>query len=151
MSQGFSANIASSAGFSRATTTNTAASYTAQQWITGAPIALDSDPNSVAPAASRIISVPAFITPMLTQFGSNASGTGALIACCMADGTTASVRIWQRFNDEEIWVPIGGATSLTFATNNLLAFAGPVWSSSQKFFAQVTANNGCTKLAILIR
>lgn len=124
-------------------THNTAASYSADLWITGAPIATDSDPTNLASvtAARRIT---------IRQGIFMASGTQ--ISAWAADGSsTIVVRFWWYDAGQDLWIPNGTVATLTTATTNVTnavhgAMPGSLW------FCQVTANAGSTtKLGITIR
>lgn len=147
MSAGLSSAISSSGAPSSILTQNSARSYTARLWITGSPIALDSDPNSVAPSASRIFTIPHYCVAFISGFN---SGVGPTVAAAMGDGVTCTVRHWFYDDSMLIWTPTNLPLALTYATTALNFTIGAAMLGN-RLFTQVTANNGCTKLAILVR
>lgn len=131
-----------------AATKNGAPSYTATQWIQGSPIAVDSDPNSVAPPASRIFTAPSYVFRALSAFAT--TGSGPVIYYAMGDGATISTRSWWYDDAQGLWVPFAGAGGLDFTTF-AMGTGGASVVPGQRYFVQVTANSGCTKLAVVIR
>jgi len=125
------------------TTKNTAASYTALLWLTGAPVGLDSAPTDLASvAAGRRMTIPAgiFVTSAL------------IIAAYAYDGSsTTTGRFWWYDPTFDIWVPNGNVVTLTTASTNVgTAIIGCVPGMLHHY--QVVANaGGTTKIAVLIR
>lgn len=148
MSAGLSFALTNSGLSSRIETSNVAPSYTAACWITGSPIALDSDPNSVAPPVARIFTTPSRIAQVLPAILT--AGCGPAIGVAVADGVSATVRLWWFDDFTGLWSPLGTSFSPTFAAANYLSLAGGAQIGC-KYFVQVTANNGVTKMAALIR
>lgn len=132
-----------------AETSNAAPSFTAQCWITGASGFTDSDPNSVPPAASRIIRFPAYMPQAPNPPISATLWLGAQLMAVLADGTSATIRFWWYDDVEELWVPSGATVALTYATGN--QSAQTIRFIAAKWFCQVTANTGVTKIAFFIR
>jgi hypothetical protein len=131
--------------------------YSAPIWITGAAGFTDSDPNSVAPAAGRILTIP--ITThrnrwdpwfILLSGGATAVGTGHAAVTFLADGTSASIRYWWKDDTLGTWFPVGLIGNLNYATNNGFNFSGIILPGA-KIFAQITANSGVTKFAMVAR
>lgn len=124
-------------------TQNTAPSFTARLWITGAPIGTDTAPTNLAsvPEARRI-TVPSgiFVTPGLS-----------LIAYAIDGSSTIVGRFWWYDHVQLIWVPNGAGVTLTTATTNSGAVTIGCMPGALHHF-QVTANAGSTtQVAILTR
>lgn len=129
------------------TTRNTADSYTAQCWITGAAGFVDASPNVTPPDPARIISAPANVIGIANGFP---LGTSPSVAAFVADGTGATLRFWWYDDTQATWVQSGNAFARTYAGNNVLDLVG-LAAPGKRFFCQVTANTGVTKVAFLIR
>jgi hypothetical protein len=126
--------------------TPTASTFTAQCWIEngGAAIAVDSSPNSVAPAANRIIRAPSYafnLHDRVFQLG---------VVAFVADGTGATLRMWWYDDVQLLWIARGQAVSVTYAGTNSTQFSA-LSMPGAKWFCQVTANTGVTKIAFMIR
>jgi hypothetical protein len=123
------------------TTQNTANSFTAQQWITGAANFTDAAPtNAASVAAARRITTPPgiFVTP------------GLLVSAFLGDGTSASIRMWWLDDVQDLWVPFQATVALTLAATSSTS-VGVGCMPGAKLYAQVTANSGVTKIAFMVR
>jgi hypothetical protein len=124
--------------------------FTATCWRTGAAGFTDSDPNSVAPTDAQILTTPSYVfaySSLPTSFVAN----GVLMSCFVADGSTASTRFWWFDDVQLIWIPVlNSVSSMTYATTNATNVAVRSVPGC-RFFCQVTANSGVTKIAVLLR
>jgi hypothetical protein len=125
------------------TTRNKAASYSADAWITGAPIPTDSPPTNLAsvPVGRRItIRSGIVMTP------------GTQISAFAADGSSTCVgRFWWYDLSNNLWVANGAGLTLTTGGTNVGNVIHGTMPGSLWFF-QVTANaGGTTKIGILVR
>jgi hypothetical protein len=126
--------------------------FTATQWIKngGAAIGTDSDPNTSPPPANRIAQLPSSIFGISIFSPFNVSGLGIFATLISADGTAITVRPWWKDDLKGEWVPLTTAVTLTTAGNNFQQLSIRVMPGA-KFFVQVTANTGVTKMCLLIR
>jgi hypothetical protein len=125
----------------RVETQNTANSYTAQLWITGAASFTDAAPtNAASVAAARRITTPTgiFVTPGLTA------------TAAIADGTSATLRIWWLDEVMDLWVPFAAGAALTLAAATTATVQVGCMPGC-KFHCQVVANSGATKFAFTVR
>jgi len=117
-------------------------SYTLGVWVQngGSAIATDSDPNSAAPAAARIIKHPGSISGSVQING----GTSCSLRVACVGGTSMTTIVYWFDDTLSLWVPFGAAAAtLTTAGANQLAFnIGNV--SGSRWFARVVANTGVT-------
>ena len=136
----------------KADTQNASAGFTAWQWITngGSAIAVDSDPNSVAPPASRVFYPPTSIFIGSFEAGNGNTLTSTNISPCAADGTSVTVRAWWYDDTQSLWIPESSGPTLTYASTNVSNIAMRCMPGV-KHFLQVTSNTGVTKIAVLVR
>lgn len=120
----------------------------ADYWITGPAGFTDAgDPNSVAPAASRIMSMPRRVL-FFSESSSLAGATGLRALAFLADGTTATMRFWWFDDAIGVWIGLGSAAAAaTYATTNRLAVAIRN-VPGLKTFLQISANTGVSKVAV---
>jgi hypothetical protein len=113
----------------------------------GGAIAVDSDPTSVAPPASRIMTGPrgGF---WATFTNSGAAALGPFLTMISVDGTAITVRWWWYDDRKALWVPGTTAVTLTTASSN---FQQLRYNLGAKLFVQCTANTGVARVAIVFR
>lgn len=135
------------------TTRNKAASYAAAVWVErgGAALTNESDPNTLAPDDPT---QPNSVTQGTSRIIQARSGifitSGFQIIGYAIGGTSSTVRFWWYDDTKALWVPNGGAVTLTSGTTNS-GSATVGCMPGAKWFAQVLANTGITKLAYLLR
>ncbi len=111
----------------------------------GGAIPTDSDPNSVAPPASRIIHV----SPRRGVVQN--VGAGFLRAIAI-DGTTITIRGWIYEAALGVWVRWAPDLTITYGTGGTIIPSGLVINfaigslAGAPLFGQITANTGVTKL-----
>ena len=105
----------------------------------GAAIAVDSSPNSVAPAVDRIYQIPPYILGIFLP------ATGPVLLLFAADGTACTARTWWLDEANSLWIPETLESTMTYAANNR---ATPTVRNcpGKKIFVQVTANTGVTTI-----
>ena len=134
-----------------AETKNAAPSFTAQCWIQngGAALALDNSPNVTPPAANRIISTPDYIFNMPFPDAAGGVPMATTVQAFLADGTTATLRLWMYDDGQATWIPMANQSARTYATFNGHGIPCRTVPGA-KFFCQVIANNGVTKIAFFL-
>jgi len=135
------------------TTQNTGPLFRAQCVITGAANFTDATPNVTPPAAARIITTPAYMLAFNESVAVNlAARTSPALAAFLVDGTSASVRPWWYDDAVGTWFPGGDVVALTYASGAAASQMMNVrHTPGCRYFCQVTANVGVTKIAFLIR
>lgn len=115
-------------------------------WIDGGGVAIPTDntPNQTPPAANRIFLMPRYIFAL-------GLGFTPAVNCFVADGTQATVRIWQYDDSQATWFAIGNVSAtLSYSAQNFSNTQCRCVSGA-KFFCQVVSNTGVTKIACTIR
>jgi hypothetical protein len=133
-------------------TTQNQSSTFAASWITngGSAIGLDPNPNVTPPTADRIIRMPAYMFACDIPAAAGSLGVSPRIAVYLADGTSADVRYWFYDDALAIWTPLQVTLSMTTAAVNVGALT-ILTMIGAKYFPQITANVGVTKIAVFIR
>lgn len=110
----------------------------------GAAIAVDSSPNSVAPASDRIYQIPPYV-----WCSGSVGGAGPTLFLFAADGTACTIRGWWLDESNSLWIPETLESTMTYAANNR---ATPTYRTcpGKKVFVQVTSNTGVTTIAAVI-
>jgi hypothetical protein len=118
--------------------------YTADHWIdgNGSAIGLDPDPNTVT-LASLVAAGRVFYTPKQRMV----RGNGIFFAHSV-DGTSITGKFWMYDDFDAVWLGLANAGTATTATNNLISGS---WVADCKYYLQVTANAGVTKVAVTFR
>ena len=126
----------------------TGLTYTSDIWIKngGAVLGTDPDPNVTSPAANRILTMPKRQIGVVTGFNRLPS----LPFITLGDGVSVSCRFWFKDDDEALWIPIGAAFALPYTSANTGSNAAGYWAG-RKWFIQLTAVNGVTKMAFHFR
>lgn len=129
-------------------THNTAGTFSADLWRTGASGFTDASPNTSAPAAGTIAKCP----PGKFLVGWGGGNNAVVLSVFLADGTSVQVRLWYYDDTMALWVSptFMSATTLTYASTNMTTFA-PRLMPGAKMFVQVIANTGATKVALIFR
>lgn len=109
--------------------------------VGGAALSTDSDPNSAAPSAGRILRITGKRGALCTHSGVS------VIKYVAANGTAITVQPWFYDDTRAVWIKFGGTTTITVGTTNIGTSTGAVGNmAGAKFFVQVTANAGVTAL-----
>ena len=106
----------------------------------GGAIATDMDPNGSPPLEPRI-----FQTPSRT---SDRADLGIFLYAAPTGGMDITVQIWAFDRELNRWFARGGAVACPADVMTTLVNTSPAVPDGATLFAQVTANNGVTRLGI---
>lgn len=121
-------------------------------WITGSPISVDADPNSIGGGgAGSLAALQTAGRVITTPEGIVMTSSMTLVFAAYDGASTCIVRAWWFDDAMLLWVPNGATSTLTTATSNASVSTIGCMPGA-KFYLQVTANAGnVTKLAFFIR